>query len=449
MQVSAQLRVNTLSIDYSSYQVVIIRLDSGEVVPMLVESGTWVPARLANRWALLHRRRRSASNTLRKHLFTLKLVYCWAKSGDFDLDEYLLTQHELSRDDLKRLVTELQEFRSRQTRKRVLSTEEKRSEGQGGDLEKRIAEANVAAPIDPDLGVVENFLSWVSDPINTGVKPDRPQTTISIQRLNSTKANLRAALDRYRVGTFPSRSPEPLNVEELKCIHHAIDPLTAEGRIKSMSLLFPKTPWTLETRLRNWLMFCLAQQCGLRIGEILKLTLEDIISLNPGGALTVHVRRRPDDPDDSRTHPPSVKTSERVLELSTEIRWGTRLYLTQRPPLGRVAGKSPYLFVTAAGNPLSYLSAYRALQVIGRRVGFTNLTWHKLRHTWADSLARELFEINGIEEHGIEKLRYLGGWAETSRTPFLYIRNAVREAANNFLRKRNERLYHEHSSLED
>ncbi len=432
---------NLNTTDYSLYRVVTTRLDTGEVVPILVESGTWIPARLANRWALLNRRRRSASNTLRKHLFTLKLVYCWAKSRLFDLDEHLLTEHELNRDDLKGLANELQEFRSRQTRERVLSTEEKRSKRHGGDLEKRVAEASVAVPIDPDLAVVENFLSWVSDPINTGVKPDHPQAAISIQRLNATKATLRATLDMYRVGTLPSRSPEPLGVEELNSIHHAIDPLTTERRIKSISSLFLKTPWTLKTCLRNWLMFCLAQHCGLRIGEILKLTVEDIASLKPGGALHVHVRRRPDDPHDSRTHPPSVKTSERVLELSTEIRWGSRLYLTQRPPLGRVAGKSPYLFVTEAGDPLAYLSAYRALQVLGKFVGITNLTWHKLRHTWADSLAKELFEINGIEEHGIEKLRYLGGWSETSRTPFLYIRNAVREAANNFLRKRNERLY--------
>jgi integrase len=197
----------------------------------------------------------------------------------------------------------------------------------------------------------------------------------------------------------------------------------------------------METRLRNWLMFCLGEQCGLRIGEILKLTVEDIVSLRPGGALTVHVRRRPDDPHDTRVHPPSVKTLERVLELSPEIRWGSRLYLTHRPPLGRVAGKSPYLFVTAEGDPLSYSSAHHAIQVAGKLVGLTNLTWHVLRHTWAETVAKELFAINGIEEHAVEKLRYLGGWSEGSRTPFHYIRNAIRDAANDFLRKRNERLY--------
>jgi len=106
-----------------------------------------------------------------------------------------------------------------------------------------------------------------------------------------------------------------------------------------------------------------------------------------------------------------------------------------------VAGSSPYLFVTEAGNPMSYWSAREALLVLGKLAGVSGLTWHKLRHTWAESLARELFEQNGIEEQAIEKLRYLGGWSEKSLTPFHYIRNAIKESANQFLRKRNERMY--------
>lgn len=188
-------------------------------------------------------------------------------------------------------------------------------------------------------------------------------------------------------------------------------------------------------------MYCLAEQHGLRVGEILKLTLEDIVSLSPGGPLTVHVRRRPDDPFDTRTNPPSVKTSERVLELASQLRWAFRVYLTHHPPLGRVAGNTPYLFVTADGHALSYPSTYRALRVLSRIAGIPDLGWHMLRHTWAESLAKELFALNGIEEQAIEKLRYLGGWSEKSQTPFHYIRNAIQESANEFLRKRNDRMY--------
>jgi integrase len=292
------------------------------------------------------------------------------------------------------------------------------------------------------LAVIENFLSWASDPINTGVDPIYPQRAISIEHLNSTKAMVKTTLNAYRVGTVQSRRPEPLNTDELKSLHHSIDPLGAfkRGPLAAASI-FPTTPWEIKTCLRNWLMFCIAEHCGLRIGEILKLTMEDIASLTPGGALVVHVRRRPDDPLDTRTHPPAVKTLERVLEVPFRLRWGFKCYLTSRSILARSAGKTPYLFVTEEGDPLSYSSAHSALEVLGKHVGITRLTWHTLRHTWAELLAKELFALNGVEEHAMEKLRYLGGWSDRSQVPFQYIRNAIRDSANQFLRKRNEQLY--------
>jgi integrase len=434
------LQVNAAQIYPSPYCVVTTRLDSGEVVPVLVESSTWIPVRLATRWVLLHKRLRSATNTLRKSLFTLKLVYCWARNKGIELDELLLAEGELSRDHIKSLVAYLQNFRATRTRTQVLLTAEKNLGG-SRNLRSKIANARVAVPINPDLAVIENFLSWISDPINIGFKPNHSRRMISIERVNSAKATVRASIEIYRVGSFPSRRPQPLSLDQVASIHSTIDPIRASRIATSTTSLFPRTPWILETCLRNWLMFCLAEQHGLRIGEILKLTLEDIVSLTPGGPLTVHVRRRPDDPHDTRTNPPAVKTVERVLELATQLCWGFRLYLTRRPPLGRAAGNSPYMFVTATGIPLSYLSAYRGLQVLAKRVGISDLCWHMLRHTWAESLARELFAVNGMEEHAIETLRCLGGWSERSHTPFHYIRNAIHESANDFLRKRNERMY--------
>src|SRR6185436_11118348 len=106
-----------------------------------------------------------------------------------------------------------------------------------------------------------------------------------LHQLNSNKKILRAILDNYRVGNIPSQRPEPLTTNELDLLHQAIDPLSIYRRITSTDSLFPRTPWEMETRLRNWLMFCLGEHCGLRIGEILKLTVEDIASLTPAGAL--------------------------------------------------------------------------------------------------------------------------------------------------------------------
>lgn len=434
------LHVSTVRMNHSLYCVVTIRFDSGEVIPVLVERSTWIPARLATRWVLLHRRQRSAAKTLVNNLFTLKLVYCWAKSRDIDLDELLLADGELSRESLKSLISDLQSFRSNRTKAQMLSAAKRESTPGSPEPDRKIAEAHIASPIDPDLAVIKGFLSWIADPVNVGFKCEQPRT-ISIERLNSRRTILRTMLDAYKVGTFPSRRPEPLSIEQLASLHLAIDAASTSVRVVSTASLFPRTPWKIETCLRNWLMFCLAEQHGFRIGEILKVTIEDIVSLTPGAAPTIHIRRRPDDPRDTRIHPPAVKTVERVFELSLQLRWGFRLYLTLRPPLGRFAGKSPYLFVSTASDPLSYSSAHSALQVLGKRVGISDLCWHRLRHTWAESVAKELFALNGIEEHGIEKLRYLGGWSENSLTPFAYIKNAIQESANQFLRRRNEQMY--------
>lgn len=152
----------------SIYTIVTVRLTSGEVMPILVESSSWIPVRLATRWALLQRRPRSASKTLKNNLFTLKFIYCWARTKEIDLDELLLSKGMLGRDQIKSLVTELQDFRAKHTKSRVLSTLEKGSRTGSQELGKKVAEAQIAVPIDTDLTVIEDFLSWASDPLNTG-----------------------------------------------------------------------------------------------------------------------------------------------------------------------------------------------------------------------------------------------------------------------------------------
>ena len=104
-----------------------------------------------------------------------------------------------------------------------------------------------------------------------------------------------------------------------------------------------------RARLRNWLMFEVALELGIRRGELLKLRLD---SLPRGANDGVLILRRPDDPNDSRPHEPAVKTAERAIPASRSLLSAIRAYLTYPPPLGRVSGKSPYLFVARSGAPL-------------------------------------------------------------------------------------------------
>ena len=73
-----------------------------------------------------------------------------------------------------------------------------------------------------------------------------------------------------------------------------------------------------------------------------------------------------------------------MIPASRELLKAVQVYLTSSPPLGRISGKSPYLFVTRSGSPVSIDTADDIIVAIGRLSGVTPLSWHRLRHTWAD-----------------------------------------------------------------
>jgi integrase len=110
-----------------------------------------------------------------------------------------------------------------------------------------------------------------------------------------------------------------------------------------------------------------ALELGIRRGELLKLRLD---SLPRGAHDGVLILRRPDDPNDSRPHEPAVKTAERAIPASRTLLCAIRAYLTYPPPLGRVSGKSPYLFVARSGAPLSSDRADDVIVAIGRHSGW-------------------------------------------------------------------------------
>src|SRR5260370_11908073 len=61
------------------FTVLNVVLDSGERLPCLVESATWLPVRVATRWAVRYRRYRVQSSTLANNLRALPRAYRWAQ----------------------------------------------------------------------------------------------------------------------------------------------------------------------------------------------------------------------------------------------------------------------------------------------------------------------------------------------------------------------------------
>jgi integrase len=281
--------------------------------------------------------------------------------------------------------------------------------------------------------VIRDFLKWAVDPTSQG-----RSEIVSFDEIRYRRACLDEAFHAVTRQSGGSRRIRPLTDEEVTHVERLIGPRRKEDGSLIVPLQFPASnPFRSDTRLRNWLMCRIAIQCGLRRGELLKLRLDDLPRPDWPG---LKVRRRAHDTADGRRHRPGVKTVERVLDLSGEVRAGLRAYLTNRAPSGRAAGGSPYLFVTSAAQALSITAANEVIGVISRNARIDDLSWHSFRHTWAEALAEELLTQHR-EEEALALLRTLGGWKPGSTMPLHYTQNAMARRASTFLRERNERLY--------
>lgn len=383
-------RHTQLNSEAKSVSIIHLVLDSGERLPCLVDTQTWLPLRLATRWAVRYRRYRVQANTLISNLRMVGQIYTWAwEIAALDLDDYLTSGQLFNTRQIESLAACLREASQRQS----------------------------AAVISPTtynarLAVAEEFLTWALYPENRGGK-----SHLSLTQLNDERTHLRNLLRSLRISGRNAQRIQPLTDEEIDSVRKVIGPLqTAAG-----NWTFPPGGFSPQTALRNWLMFETALELGLRRGELLKLRLD---SLPRGSETGITIRRLPDDPGDSRALEPAVKTSERCLPASRHLLRLMRVYVTQPPPLGRLASPTPYLFVTRSGDPVSSATANDIIKAIGKRSGVESLSWHRLRHTWAEKMAQLLHE----EPNGHDQLMYLGGWTNPE-SPRRYIQNVIARQA--------------------
>lgn len=393
------------------YRVITLTLDTGEVLPVLVEAATWVPARIATRWAVRRRRLECMDNTLAADLRGLGLLYTWSARNGIALDDLLEKGELLSRRQLDALIVSM--------RVRINVNGDPVTRSLGGVGMQAVA--------------MRTFLDWACDPQNVGGCQHKSINKIAEQR--QMLVDVFANVAHY---AGQSQRISPLKPDEWKRIQAVAGPIRSpEGRVLQPITFSEENPFWDQNRLRNWVMILIAIEDGLRRGELLKLRLDDVPKPTDPG---LKIRRRPHDKYDSRRTKPRVKTVERTLEFAGEARICLRPYLTSPYPLGRPSGKTPYLFVSTSGHELSISAADNILEVLGQHAGVPDLSWHTFRHSWAESVADALLD-RYPDEVALQYLRALGGWKTNSMQPFHYIQCAVGKRANDFLRERNDRLY--------
>mgnify|MGYP000082484381 CR=1 FL=1 len=193
---------------------------------------------------------------------------------------------------------------------------------------------------------------------------------------------------------------------------------------------------------RRYLMWRLALEFGLRIGEILAMRNEDCPSRTSSTFKVVRIEDRNDPPDPRGAIAPRPKTLGRELGImftnsafphlvstfQSEHRHGWKISRKGK----RIKDWNlphPYLITDTKGEPLSMRAASKDASVIAEATGI-DFTWHKVRHAFFNRAYASVADIEDINKHNarLMDLVYWGGWNDPGSLN-IYSRRARKERA--------------------
>ena len=191
-----------------------------------------------------------------------------------------------------------------------------------------------------------------------------------------------------------------------------------------------------DEALRNELLTKMLLQTGGRVGELQGVKTGDIEPARRG-YLSVHIVDRPDDPEDPRAHPPSVKTRERTIRINEET---SELLYEWLEVHDEVTDGLPhtFLFVNLLNNakrgaPITHVPILNMLAELCDHLGVARITPHDLRHFNVTQLAREGRKKGLTEEEWRKVSTYLFGWSSGSKMPLLYSSGDAETLANEIM----------------
>ncbi|MFC3814976.1 hypothetical protein [Lysobacter sp. GCM10012299] len=229
-----------------------------------------------------------------------------------------------------------------------------------------------------------------------------------------------------------ARSVAPdLTDEEIQCIETYLDPQRA-GDSSSMVV-------------RDYLLWRMSIELGLRIGESLAMRLRDCPSRDQNYFQVVRVEERENQEDCRHPYAPRPKTLTRDLGFILKETRFPRLvndYIAQHRfewasgPRGRFRRfllSHPFLLISRAGDPLSTKGAADIATRISRDTGI-DFHWHLARHAFFNRAYAGVLGVEGEDQHQarLQDLILWGGW-QSEKSLDIYTRRARRERSRNVL----------------
>lgn len=262
-----------------------------------------------------------------------------------------------------------------------------------------------------NIDIISNFLNWCSYKYSNNSEESLKIKSILSFSIERKKYSIRS---QYR----------SLNLNELEIVRNVID------------LQYVYNPFKIEFRLRNWVIIEILVQSGLRLGELLKLKVNDFIRLEDRFYLKINNHKS--DSEDTRVIKPSNKNiySFRTIAITSDLYDVIQLFIKKNRRNSKKL-KHSYLFVSELGNPLSIRAAQDIFLLINKCIqqNYTiknfEFSAHILRHTFADNFLKFLIEeLNLDMERAKDELRMICGWNISSEMPIRYSSRYISSKAN-------------------
>lgn len=370
----------------------------GERLPILLERESRVPVTSAMEWALTLRRGKPvAANTIERELRHLGHFCTWL------LNEGLSLSNPMS-------------FVDSFTPNRI---EASLRPWLGKDNSDRNVKKLSVGPsvIGERITVIADYIDWMLRNFERSMSVRTQAKQILAFRAN--REGIAKSLRDILPSQSEVRDVQGLSPSEVTRLIQIIDPDS------------PKNPWArgkskkaIAIRHRNQLIVLLMLAFGPRRGDVLKLHTGDVKT--HGAEPSLWIRRRPDDPNDTRKFEPNAKTQERMLPLDALLARKTNDYISEHRKLTPNYKKQPYLFLsTKNGEPLSSRSLNDIFELL--QPEFPSIHPHVCRHTHNDRL-RAYCRMNGIDgKDATSHAMYINGWL-TDNTE-IYTKREARRAA--------------------
>lgn len=375
-----------------------IRLESGERFPLLVYRQTEVPVMDVIDYSLAYHR--TISITAGKaRVETIGYLLEWTNERQIDLDERIGTGDLLAIAEVEDLAGYL-----RRSRRKTIEV--------GGE---QVPAAILGKTHANRIDWIIAYLQWRVDRVAQAMSIGDPRLrnfTERIQRIGEQLGNLKGkGGGKVRLGLTEEQQFRLFQIVRPDC---------------------PENPFHQETRHRNYLLFLMLWELGLRRAEPLVLKGKHVQST--GTRPYIIIEPHPDDPDEKRKEPPLVKTAGRTLAISRVLAVAIHEYITVYRSKVPGAKKNPYIVLdSTSGDSLSLYSVYDMFVVLRNRfpeVFPPDFSPHILRHTWNDRFkkAAKAANLNGPFAELINN--YLMGWSKTSKQSNNYSRRQIEEAAS-------------------